>query len=95
MSTSSEIPFSKAHFEFDNLRGLTTPWRELHLSGVALGLIRLQRGTGYTFTHRHERQLAVRTDAGLRLEDVGMVDARHRDRRQRGRGGRLGTLRRD
>ena len=36
-------------------------------------------------THGHERQLAVGARTGLRLEDVRMVNARHRDRRQRRR----------
>ena len=63
------------------------------LARVGLGDRRVHRTHPRRFEpHRHERQLAVGTHARLRLEDVGMVDARHRNRRQRRRGGRLGAL---
>jgi hypothetical protein len=38
---------------------LTNPWRQLNLQGVALGLIRLPAGDGYTFTHSHAEQEEV------------------------------------
>lgn len=51
--------FTKAHFNFDQLPYLTSPWRQLNLSGVALGLIHLPPNQGYTFTHSHEKQEEV------------------------------------
>ena len=51
--------FTKAHFDFKDLPQLTNPWRQLNLQGVALGLIRLPAGDGYTFTHSHAEQEEV------------------------------------
>jgi mannose-6-phosphate isomerase-like protein (cupin superfamily) len=51
--------FTKVHFDFDALPALTTPWRKLGATGVALGLIRLEPGKGYTFTHEHREQEEV------------------------------------
>lgn len=66
-------PYSKIHLELDELPLLTTPWRELGSSGVALGLIRLTDGRGYTFTHHHERQeevyVVVAGRGAMQLED--------------------------
>lgn len=50
---------TKVHFDLDHLSWLTSPRRQLELTAVALGLIRLPRGEGYSFTHRHERQEEV------------------------------------
>ena len=50
---------TKVHFDFDTMPWLTSPRRQLELTAVALGLIRLPRGEGYSFTHRHERQEEV------------------------------------
>lgn len=50
---------TKAHFDFYKLAQLTKAWRELKLQGVALGLIRLPAGDGYTFTHSHAAQKEV------------------------------------
>src|SRR4028119_630138 len=55
----SNNKFTKAHFDFNNLPQLTNPWRQLNLQGVALGLIRLPAGDGYTFTHSHAEQEEV------------------------------------
>lgn len=51
--------FDKAHYEFDELPFLTAPWRDLNLRGVALGLIRIPAGKGYTFMHSHAEQEEV------------------------------------
>lgn len=51
--------FNKAHFDWDSLPPLTSPRRLLELTGVALGLINLPPGEGYTFTHRHREQEEV------------------------------------
>jgi len=51
--------YHKAHFNWDELPPLTSPRRQLGLSGVALGLINLPPGQGYTFTHRHREQEEV------------------------------------
>jgi oxalate decarboxylase/phosphoglucose isomerase-like protein (cupin superfamily) len=56
----------KAHFDWDKLPPLTSPRRQLGLRGVALGLINLPPGQGYTFTHHHREQ-----------EEVYMVLAGH------------------
>jgi oxalate decarboxylase/phosphoglucose isomerase-like protein (cupin superfamily) len=51
--------YSKTHFDWDELPPLTSPRRLLGLTGVALGLINLPPGEGYTFTHRHREQEEV------------------------------------
>ena len=51
--------YSKVHFDWDALPPLTSPRRRLGLTGVALGLINLPPGEGYTFTHRHRQQEEV------------------------------------
>lgn len=51
--------YTKAHFDWDNLPPLTSPRHQLGLKGVALGLICLQPGQGYTFTHNHREQEEV------------------------------------
>ncbi|NJL66822.1 MAG: cupin domain-containing protein [Microcoleus sp. SM1_3_4] len=56
LDSESSSNFTKAHFDFHNLPQLTNPWRQLQLQGVALGLIRLSAGEGYTFTHSHSQQ---------------------------------------
>lgn len=48
--------YHKAHFDWDALPPLTSPRRALGLTGVALGLINLPAGEGYTFTHSHREQ---------------------------------------
>ena len=48
--------FNKVHFDFDDLPFLSNPWRKLNLHAVALGLIKLPRDRGYTFTHSHAQQ---------------------------------------
>lgn len=52
-------PFTKVHFDFAALGGVTNPRHALGLEAVALGLIRLPTGQGYTFTHHHEEQEEV------------------------------------
>jgi quercetin dioxygenase-like cupin family protein len=54
-------PYNKAHFDFDNLPWLTSPRKQLELEAVALGLISLPPGEGYTFTHTHREQEEVYT----------------------------------
>lgn len=51
--------YNKTHFDWDQLPPLTSPRRILGLSGVALGLINLPPGQGYTFTHHHREQEEV------------------------------------
>jgi quercetin dioxygenase-like cupin family protein len=51
--------FTKLHLELDELRGLTNPWRALGARAVALGVLRLAPGEGYTFTHHHAEQEEV------------------------------------
>ncbi len=53
---SESASFSVAHFDFESLPPLTSPWRRLGATAVGLGLIRLPAGQGYTFTHSHARQ---------------------------------------
>lgn len=48
--------YSKVHVDLDALPALSSPWRALGSRGVALGLIALPEGEGYTFTHSHEIQ---------------------------------------
>jgi hypothetical protein len=52
-------PYTKAHFDFAHLSYLTSPRQALQLRGVALGLISLPPGEGYTFTHSHAAQEEV------------------------------------
>jgi hypothetical protein len=51
--------YDKACFDWDRLPPLTSPRRQLGLKAVALGLINLPPGKGYTFTHRHREQEEV------------------------------------
>ncbi|WP_298039902.1 cupin domain-containing protein [uncultured Desulfuromonas sp.] len=51
--------YDKRHFDWDKLPPLTSPRRMLGLKGVALGLINLPPGQGYTFTHSHREQEEV------------------------------------
>lgn len=51
--------FNKAHFDWETLPPLTSPRRDLGLKSVALGLINLPPGEGYTFTHSHREQEEV------------------------------------
>lgn len=51
--------YDKAHFDWDALPPLTSPRRLLGLTAVALGLINLPAGEGYTFTHSHREQEEV------------------------------------
>ena len=51
--------FNKAHFDWGALPPLTSPRRQLGLTGVALGLINLPPHEGYTFTHTHREQEEV------------------------------------
>jgi hypothetical protein len=51
--------YTKVHYNFETLPALKSPRHELGLTGVALGLIRLPAGEGYTFTHSHDRQEEV------------------------------------
>lgn len=59
LDSENNSNFTKVHFDFNNLPQLTNPWRQLQLQGVALGLIRLPAGDGYTFTHSHAEQEEV------------------------------------
>lgn len=52
-------PYTKAHFDFSHLPYLTSPRQALQLQGVALGLIALPPGEGYTFMHSHAEQEEV------------------------------------
>lgn len=51
--------YTKAHFDLAALKWITNLRRPLGLTGVALSLIRLPAGKGYTFTHRHREQEEV------------------------------------
>lgn len=52
--------YNSINVDFDNLPDyVTIPYRELNLTKVALGLINLPAGKGYTFTHSHEEQEEV------------------------------------
>lgn len=51
--------FSKAHFDFEQLPFLTNPRKQLDTKALALGLIKLPAGKGYTFTHKHQEQEEV------------------------------------
>ena len=49
-----EHRFGKVSVDLDSVRGLASPGRALGCRGVAPGVIRLEAGAGYTFTHHHE-----------------------------------------
>lgn len=69
--------YHKAHFDWDQLPPLTSPRRTLGLTGVALGLINLPPGQGYTFTHQHREQeevYMVLSGQGRLLIDGEMVE---------------------
>jgi quercetin dioxygenase-like cupin family protein len=51
--------YTKAHFDFDEIKWLLSPRKKLGLSGVALGIISLPPGEGYSFTHSHREQEEV------------------------------------
>lgn len=51
--------YTKAHFDFSHLPWLTSPRKQLGLEAVALGLIHIPPGEGYTFTHHHRQQEEV------------------------------------
>ena len=51
--------FTKVHFDFEHLPYLTNPRSQLKTHAVALGLIQLPPGEGYTFTHSHAQQEEV------------------------------------
>jgi len=51
--------YTKANFDFAALPSLLNARRTLNLSGVALGLIHLGPGQGYSFTHSHREQEEV------------------------------------
>ena len=51
--------FSKAHFDFEQLPFLTNPRKQLDTTALALGLIKIPPGKGYTFTHKHREQEEV------------------------------------
>lgn len=51
--------FSKAHFDFEQLPFLTNPRKQLETTALALGLIKIPPGMGYTFTHKHREQEEV------------------------------------
>lgn len=68
--------YDKGHFDWDALPPLTSPRRTLGLTGVALGLINLPPGEGYTFTHSHREQeevYMVLSGTGRLLVDGEMV----------------------
>lgn len=54
-----EVLYTKCHYNFSQLPWLTSPRKQLGLTGVALGLISLPPGEGYTFTHSHRQQEEV------------------------------------
>lgn len=51
--------YTKAHYDFATIPWLTSPRKALDLEAVALGLIRIPPGEGYTFTHSHREQEEV------------------------------------
>lgn len=57
-STASNS-FHKVHYDFKQLPFHTSPWRQLNLQGVAIGLIHLPPNEGYTFMHSHTEQEEV------------------------------------
>ena len=72
---ADDAPFTRSHVDLDALRGLRSPWRELGLSGVSLGFVRLPAGEGYTFLHRHE----VQEEVYVVLEGEGVLRAGEQD----------------
>jgi hypothetical protein len=52
-------PYTKVNFDFNDIKGLISPRKQLHLEGVAIGLIGLSSEEGYTFTHMHREQEEV------------------------------------
>ncbi|MBF1999723.1 MAG: cupin domain-containing protein [Synechococcales cyanobacterium M58_A2018_015] len=74
--------YTKVHFNFATLPYLTSPRRQLDLHGVALGLIRLPAGEGYTFTHSHAEQeevYIVVEGVGCMVIDGELVDLQQGD----------------
>lgn len=74
--------YTKVHFDFATLPYLTSPRRQLDLHGVALGLIRLPAGEGYTFTHSHAEQeevYIVVEGVGCMVIDGELVDLHQGD----------------
>ncbi len=51
--------YTKASFNFDEIKWLLSPRKKLELSGVALGIISIPPGEGYSFTHSHREQEEV------------------------------------
>ncbi|MDJ0719152.1 MAG: cupin domain-containing protein [Prochloraceae cyanobacterium] len=75
--SSSNDAFTKVNFDFNNLPYLSNPWRQLNLHAVAIGLIKLPQGEGYTFTHSHAQQeevYIVIEGRGQMLLDGELVD---------------------
>lgn len=75
-------PYDRVHCDLDGVKGLASPWRALGLSGVALGVIRLEAGKGYTFTHSHAEQeevYAVIEGRGELLVDGELLELRRGD----------------
>lgn len=61
--------YRKAHFDFTKIQWLQNLKNPLGLQGVAMALIRLPAGKGYSFTHRHAEQEEVY----LALEGRGTI----------------------
>jgi mannose-6-phosphate isomerase-like protein (cupin superfamily) len=66
--------YTKVHYDLDDLPLWVHPLRrELELRRVAVGLIRVPRGQGYSFLHRHREQEEVYVVLGgtglIRVED--------------------------
>ncbi|WP_088891477.1 cupin domain-containing protein [Leptolyngbya ohadii] len=75
-ASSGDSPFTKVHYDFSQLPLHVSPWRQLQLRGVALGLIHLPPGEGYTFTHSHTAQeevYAVIEGQGLLVVDGELI----------------------
>lgn len=51
--------YTKITVDYSSIRGLLSPRKKLDLEGVALGILRLLPGEGYTFLHSHEKQEEV------------------------------------
>ena len=69
--------WTKRNIDWGEVKGLSIPHRHLELTGVALGLVHLRPGKGYTFTHAHEKQeevYMVIEGRGHILLDGEMVD---------------------
>lgn len=56
---SEDTKFTKVHYDFTSLPWLTSPRKQLHLKGVALGFINIPADEGYSFTHSHRKQEEV------------------------------------